>query len=142
MSKQAKRQLAGSGEALPAGAIGEIITSASSATGAFANGVVTQNVGTLTLTPGIWLVSVGIKFIVNSSFNFNVISISTVSSALDEASAVQPQAATAGAYDSYGSLVKVIRVTSSTPIYAVTKTWIPTGTSTYGNMTLQAVRLT
>ena len=55
MAKQAKRQLAGSGEALPAGAVGEVITSApvqisgTSSTGG--------TYGTLALTKGVWLIT-------------------------------------------------------------------------------------
>jgi hypothetical protein len=58
MAKQAKRQLAGSGETLPAGAVGEII-SASLSTGTAtisggATGVFTM--ANIVLTPGQWLI--------------------------------------------------------------------------------------
>lgn len=58
MAKQSKRQLAGSGEALPAGAVGEIISSSlSTGTAAYSGG----NTGiftmaTIVLTPGQWLI--------------------------------------------------------------------------------------
>jgi hypothetical protein len=129
------------GAVLPAGYIGEIITSASSATGSFANGVVTQNVGNLTLTPGTWLVSASIQFIVSGTFTFNALSISTSSGSFDSSSGTQPQPATAGSFNSFGSLTKVLRVTSNTPVYAVTSTWIPTGTSTYAGMAFNAIRI-
>jgi hypothetical protein len=129
------------GSVLPVGYIGEIITSASSATGTFANGIVTQNVGTLTLTPGTWLVSANVSFITPNTFNFNSLSISLTSATFDFTSSIQPQAAVAGAYDSLGNLMRIVRVTANTPIYAVTRTWVPTGTSTYQNMLFSAVRI-
>jgi hypothetical protein len=129
------------GSVLPVGYIGEIITSASSATGTFANGVVTQNVGTLTLTPGTWLVSAGIEFGVTNSYNSNAISISATSATMDGTSTTQPQAGVAGAYTSFGSIFKIIRVNTNTTVYAVTRTWIPTGTNAYANMAFSAIRI-
>jgi hypothetical protein len=56
MSKQAKRQLAGSGETLPAGAVGEVIstdiTTTTTKTAIFST--VDISGASLTLTPGVW----------------------------------------------------------------------------------------
>jgi len=141
MSKQSKRHMAGSGETLPVGVIGEIITSASSATGTFATGVTVQNVGVLTLTPGTWIVSANVKFVTPNSFNFHALSISPGSGTIDDASSIQPQAAQTGAYDSTANLIRIVRVTANTPLYAVTRTWIPTGTASYTSMVFLALRI-
>jgi hypothetical protein len=55
MAKQAKRQLAGSGEALPVGVIGEVVTSAVVEIGGTSS--VGATYGTLPLTRGVWLVT-------------------------------------------------------------------------------------
>jgi len=141
MAKQAKRQLAGSGEALPVGVIGEIITSASSTTGTFATGVTVQNVGVLTLTPGTWIVSANVKFVTPNSFTVHTLSISPGSGTIDDTSSIQPQAAQADAYDSAANLMRIVRVTANTPLYAVTRTWIPTGTASYTSMVFVALRI-
>jgi hypothetical protein len=141
--KQSKRQLAGSGEVLPVGVIGEIIVSASSATGTIPTGVTLgQNVGILTLTPGTWLVTAGIEFSGGTTANFNVLSISAASASIDFTSATQPQPAVAGGYQSTGNVTKILRVPANTPIYSVIRTWYTSGTSAYANMSLIAVRLT
>jgi hypothetical protein len=57
MAKQAKRQLAGSGEALPAGAVGEVVkTSATAQTISSAGNVVTNH-ASITIGPGTWILS-------------------------------------------------------------------------------------
>jgi hypothetical protein len=57
MAKQAKRQLAGSGEALPVGVIGEVIIASFSgiAAGSMPNSGTVVNLATLSLSPGTWL---------------------------------------------------------------------------------------
>ena len=64
MAKQAKRQLAGSGEALPAGVIGETMQSVVELAAAASNAGAT--LGTLNIPPGVWLIQVACT-VINSA---------------------------------------------------------------------------
>ena len=55
--RQAKRQLAGSGEALPAGAVGEVIFGEQNSLVNFGAANTTTGLVTITLSPGVWLIS-------------------------------------------------------------------------------------
>ncbi len=68
MAKQAKRQLAGSGEALPAGAVGEEIA-AEQNTYITTSLVNSTTVGflSITLTPGVWIISASQTVLQNGS---------------------------------------------------------------------------
>jgi hypothetical protein len=130
------------GSVLPAGYIGEIITSTSASSGTIPTNVTLgQNVGTLTLTPGTWLVSAALEFSGATTANINMLGISTVSATLQGSAVSQPQPAVATAYGSFAYVTRILRVTTNTPIYAVIRTWYPSGTSTYGGMEFQAVRI-
>lgn len=64
--KQAKRQMAGSGEALPAGAVGSITSTDGNFTITNNVGVV-QNVTSFTLSPGVWNVEINCIFRSNTT---------------------------------------------------------------------------
>ena len=129
------------GAVLPAGYIGEIITSASATSGSFLTGVTTKNVATITLQPGTWLLSANLRFEPISTFNNNILSISS-STSHDEQNAIQPQAALAGSYNSVANLTRVVRITSPNTIYYLnTSTWLPSGTGNYSQLVFTATRI-
>ena len=129
------------GAVLPAGYIGEIITSASATSGSFLTGVTTKNVATITLQPGTWLLSANLRFEPITTFTNNILSISS-STSHDEQNAIQPQAALSGAYNSVANLTRVVRITSLNTIYYLnTSTWLPSGTGNYSQLVFTATRI-
>jgi hypothetical protein len=133
---------AATGAVVAPGYIGEIITSASATTGTIPAGVTLgQNVATLTLTPGTWLVSAGIEFGGGTTANLNMLSISTISGSIYLQGTSQTQPAVGGSFGSFAYLTRIIRVTTNTPVYSVIRTWYPSGTSAYSNQEMQAIRV-
>jgi len=152
MSKQAKRQLAGSGETLPAGAVGEVI----SITGNYSGGTTTgATAGSLTLTPGIWVVSISAaslyssgsisvlewvaKWTTNSALNPAITDYYTTVS--DTIGFANSTATTTAQNRGNPSVVLVTSVASSTPYYLRVAVTATGGGSIGLNTAIRAVRI-
>ena len=148
----AKRQLAGSGEALPAGAVGETVISAIDTNwGAITSGAITYSVNSITLTPGIWVITAFVRFAPGSAtptagrpIVMGVSDNGGNSFILDNLSAgvvTIPQSTWAAGYDISLSSGPVVRsITTTTTIKAVCQVFY-SGTVVGFKGQVQAVRI-
>lgn len=125
MSKQAKRQLAGSGEAIPSGAVGEVVIASFSgiAAGSMPAAGVVVNIATLSLNPGTWMlfgkVTLNITATTTAVDPYIAVGINIVSATETGATVQVGQFSTGQAtYRSYGcSTIITVSTAPTTPVY-------------------------
>lgn len=129
-----------SGTAVPAGCIGEI-KSITGQTGTFATGAnITANMTSLALGIGTWYVTAGAQAS-GTTMNYWRMSISSSSGIFDFTNGMQPQAPSTGGFTSIGRVSTVLNITAPQTIFLVENHWIASGTSTFTDAEIRAVRI-
>ena len=129
-----------SGTAVPAGNIGEI-KSIIGQTGTFATGAnITSNMTSLALGIGTWYITAG-ALASATTMNYWRMSISSSTGVFDFTNGVQPQAPSTGGFTSIGRVSTVLNITAATTIFLVENHWIASGTSTFTDAEIRAVRI-
>jgi hypothetical protein len=124
MAKQAKRQMAGSGEALPVGAVGEVISFTSRVTTGSTGSWVANASALATLTPGVWSIKARATFSGQGAANCVIAGVSTNTNADGTgviASSQQVYSANASAANSFILALAelgVVSISSNTLYYA------------------------
>ena len=149
--KQSKRQMAGSGEALPAGAVGETLIArpGSAVTPGASAQDVNKTIVSITLSPGIWAVSGVVTLNPNAATGLKFIyaGISLSNNALDAANANNvvgnDLASTSTAFRYVTTPTRIFNVTSNTVVHLVAGIeYTSLGGATYTtNSSIQAVRI-
>lgn len=136
------RQVLGdtSGTAVPSGMIGERVESLFS--GVNCPNTAT-NITSISLSPGIWSVSVSLNFSGSSNPNYGEVSISTVSGAHgsmgDSKFQFSAPATGTGAYVGFVGFSRILNISSTTTAYCVVNSITAVNTSLYGK--LNAIRI-